>query len=442
MSYIIKSLVEAVGPIRPDANVSWGIGQTREVDDSQIEFYRANPAAFTILSGPGYSENSVAGGIVGEIRYFPSAPGAGWLKCDGAPYLRTAYPDYEGMRPLGAFQLSEIVQASGVGMLSEVACWTGQYYVIAQSGSRNLWRSTDLVNWTSLPNAIPVGVDGYINRIIAIGATGVVIYFCGSTGLSVVSNDHGATWSTSTPVSLPVETLSIPGGKVWSYPILRSDGKIITFKKCTNVAAVTSDGITWTTITITAAGAWHCIYDAAPGDSDVYALDAHRPGLLIEVYGDSFWYYYDALPVTSEYSDVRGGCHASNGSFTVNICSRGAEVVIADVNYNVKVVRYDLPVERDYIGGGGGAIGNRFVFGTGTDLIVVNADSASVDCVLNFFPSDKVDNLLYTRTISHASGVYFFGKLGLFNVTLDPLKFNAPGLPDKAGASPYVYTGA
>jgi len=54
MSYIIKSLVEAVGPIRPDANVSWGIGQTREVDDSLIEFYRANPAAFTILSGPGY----------------------------------------------------------------------------------------------------------------------------------------------------------------------------------------------------------------------------------------------------------------------------------------------------------------------------------------------------------------------------------------------------
>jgi hypothetical protein len=60
MSYLVKSLVEAVGPIRPGLDAKWQIDEIREVDDAFYSFYKNNPAAFTVLSGPGAAANVTA----------------------------------------------------------------------------------------------------------------------------------------------------------------------------------------------------------------------------------------------------------------------------------------------------------------------------------------------------------------------------------------------
>lgn len=60
MSYLIKSLVNTAAPIRPGVTVQWSVNQVREVDDSLLQIFANNPAAFTVLSGPGQDSNTIA----------------------------------------------------------------------------------------------------------------------------------------------------------------------------------------------------------------------------------------------------------------------------------------------------------------------------------------------------------------------------------------------
>lgn len=73
--YLVKSLVVARKPIRANVDIDWHVGQIMEVDDDQINHYKNNASAFTILSGPvglegglpGTSTNgNAAAGQVGE----------------------------------------------------------------------------------------------------------------------------------------------------------------------------------------------------------------------------------------------------------------------------------------------------------------------------------------------------------------------------------------
>lgn len=447
MSYIIKSLVEAVGPIRPDANVSWGIGQTREVDDSLIEFYRANPAAFTILSGPGYSENSVAGGIVGEIRYFPSAPGAGWLKCDGAPYLRTAYPDYEGMRPKSAFKHTLIYQSATNSGPGGFSCWTGQYFLSCGVASydRSIYRSTDLVNWTSVSNALPAGYGGVDHNLYSFGTTGRVLALDRLLGKCVVSLDHGATWNTADNIALPTTTPQAGVMPFWSLPKLMSTGKVITFLTEADIAATSSDGVTWSKVQLPFHARWECIHDMYPADSDVYAADPSQPGKYIEIWENAYYGQGSGLPHAGLFNDWRGTNDATGSTYYVSMsnCQKQLYFASNDGTYMRKQILYDTPINAAQLGGTG-FVNGRFIARAGGDLFIFDPNTVECEYIKDFFGVTTINTYLGT-CVPKDGTMYMFvggGQPEITSITVDPLKFNAPGLAPKAGATPYVYTGA
>lgn len=445
MSYIIKSLVEAVGPIRPDANVSWGIGQTREVDDSQIEFYRANPAAFTILSGPGYSENSVAGGIVGEIRYFPSAPGAGWLKCDGASYFRSEYPDYESMRPLDAI----VVQILGTWPGYDYArycLWTGtSYLVVKDAASRTVSRSLDGEHWTDFVDALPPELGGNLVKLFKFGTS--VLAMTTSTGKCSVSTDDGLSWSAASSLPTPTQTLMTDG--YWLDPVLTSGGLLLTLMNTSNVVATSPDGLTWTPHYLDSPGLWHVLVDLDPDNSDVYALDAGTPGRLLNYLSGSVsefvWfstsgYYYDAF----------GFSRARVNKRTVVFSQNAKVYAVADPEvYSI----YERSYEGEFNSvqcGAAAPLNGRVVAAAGKNLLVVDPfikDESAAEVIPDFFPNVSAQDSIGAWNASAGANtedhtVVMIGMGNIYKLSLDPLKFNAPGLAPKAGASPYVYTGA
>lgn len=60
MTYLVKALVPANAPISPNVNVIWSTGESREVDERVIGYYREHADAFTVLSGPSKAANVVA----------------------------------------------------------------------------------------------------------------------------------------------------------------------------------------------------------------------------------------------------------------------------------------------------------------------------------------------------------------------------------------------
>jgi hypothetical protein len=74
--HLIKSLGTATGPIETGRDVSWTPGQLRLVSDEVLLHYENNPAAWTVLAGPGMEEcllamiveaNAVGAGTVVEV---------------------------------------------------------------------------------------------------------------------------------------------------------------------------------------------------------------------------------------------------------------------------------------------------------------------------------------------------------------------------------------
>ena len=60
MTYLVKALVACRAPVEFDEDVDWAAGEIREVDDVLYSRYANNPAAFTVLAGPGNSANLTA----------------------------------------------------------------------------------------------------------------------------------------------------------------------------------------------------------------------------------------------------------------------------------------------------------------------------------------------------------------------------------------------
>lgn len=59
--YLIKALDSAPGRVRGGNIVAWSIGDLREVDDSEIEYYRSHPTVFQEISGPSVVKTGVQG---------------------------------------------------------------------------------------------------------------------------------------------------------------------------------------------------------------------------------------------------------------------------------------------------------------------------------------------------------------------------------------------
>ena len=87
--YLIKALDNAPGKIRGGQIVTWATGDLREVDDSEIEYYRSHSSVFQEISGPSVVKTGVEGSQACAFIDFNTAAGEAGMKVtiDGVIYL-------------------------------------------------------------------------------------------------------------------------------------------------------------------------------------------------------------------------------------------------------------------------------------------------------------------------------------------------------------------
>lgn len=385
---------------------------------------------------------------IGEIRYFSTAPtGLGWMACDGAPYLRTAYPDYEGMRPKSAFKHTLIYQSATNSGPGGFSCWTGQYFLSCGVANydRSIYRSTDLVNWTSVSNALPAGYGGPEHNLYSFGTTGRVLALDRGLGKCVVSLDHGATWNTADNIALPTTTPQAGVRPLWSLPKLMSTGKVITFLMEADIAATSSDGVTWSKVQLPFHARWECIHDMYPADSDVWAADPSQPGKFIGIWENAYYGQGHDLPHAGLFNDWRGTNDATGSTYYVSMSNRQKQLYFSsnDGTYMQKQILYDTPIDVGQLGGTG-FVNGRFIARAGRDLFIFDPNTVECEYIKDFFGVPPINTYLGTCVPKDGTIYMFIGgnQPEITSITVDPLKFNAPGLAPKAGATPYVYTGA
>ena len=396
----------------------------------------------------GFTGSQGATPDIGEIRYFSTAPtGLGWMACDGAPYLRTAYPDYEGMRPKSAFKHTLIYQSATNSGPGGFSCWTGQYFLSCGVAyyDRSIYRSTDLVNWTSVSNALPGGYGGPEHNLYSFGTTGRVLALNRFLGKCVVSLDHGATWNTADNIALPTTTPQAGVMTLWSLPKLMSSGKVITFLMEADIAATSSDGVTWSKVQLPFHARWECIHDMYPADSDVYAADPSQPGKFIGIWENAYYGQGHDLPHAGLFNDWRGTNDATGSTYYVSMsnCQKQLYFASNDGTYMRKQILYDTPIDVGQLGGTG-FVNGRFIARAESDLFIFDPNTMECEYIKDFFGVATL-NTYFGTCVPKDGTVYMF--IGGFqpeitSITVDPLKFNAPGLAPKAGATPYVFTGA
>lgn len=94
--YLVKALVAAPGRVRGGQIVSWSANDIREVDDTEIEYYRSHPSVFQEISGPSVVKTGVQGTMASA--YIDFNTGAAEAACNvtigGVIYLEadTAAP--------------------------------------------------------------------------------------------------------------------------------------------------------------------------------------------------------------------------------------------------------------------------------------------------------------------------------------------------------------
>lgn len=374
---------------------------------------------------------------IGEIRYFPSNPGNGWLKCDGAPYLRTDYPQYEGMRPKSAILVS--ILSAWMNQDYVQCCWTGQSYLAASGWvSRTLYRSLDGVVWAPMVDVLPLGM-GIARTFIARCGAGKLLALDMVAGKSSISFDDGTTWSA--PATLPTETLpTVESFPRWTVPVITNTGAIVSFKGGTNMVAKSADGTSWDAFPLPASGAWMCAFDAWSSNSDVYALDGSSSGKVAEIYGSTL-VYQTWFACSAYYGQQNGSCQATAGEFQVFLSSNTQVYsIVKDGWYDLHEVSYDLPISPPLLGACS-AIDARVVSASGRHLLVIDPVGGE-ECIFNAIPTATYGWYASAASNPINNTSLFIGNGSVHQLSVNPLKFNAPGLASKANTHPYVYTGA
>ena len=99
------------------------------------------PDSTTYLRGDGKWDTPAGGGSTpaGTIQYFASDPGAGWLKCDGATYLRASYSDLSAALPVNLLNCPPSfggAEYTGMGGdISDIAPIPGTNYLLLHCSS-------------------------------------------------------------------------------------------------------------------------------------------------------------------------------------------------------------------------------------------------------------------------------------------------------------------
>ncbi len=183
-----------------------------------------------------YPKASAAEHAVGTILQGNRTPGDGWVKCDGASYLKASYPSYVtncvDLHPL-RFQKKERIFFTNTpnAQIKSVAI-NGDVIVMVGGTTQYHWRSTDGGdNWTEYSTNLPSSQDW---RVVRYANSQFVAAAYGTTVVAYSSD--GITWSSAS-------ALSASGN--WEY--LEWDGTQWILAATAGGTYFTSpDGSTWT----------------------------------------------------------------------------------------------------------------------------------------------------------------------------------------------------
>ena len=397
---------------------------------------------------------------LGEIRYFTQAPAqAGWLACDGTPRLRSAYPDYAPLRPEGAWKFEDVTSQL-IGEFFTSIVLPDDSVVFSSLVVGGILRSADgMATADEVMNEPFFGlfaIQPITNRLLAFNYLGKNCYY---------SDDNGVTWTTVVDAH-PTEFIRLSGELILLFAdaafSFTSSGEWIIPIVGTNIVLKTTNGETWVEEELA------LIQDGQTSVSTIpLAIGSYNGsgmGSTITVYG--------AQTGLIEY-------HPSDGQMQLNLMfypylGRPGKV---SGSLRVGAKRYDsclsMPFLIESVGKG---VGKYIHFGeasfnpelltkVGDRLLIADCSMYSTISKLGWLSQDgkvvevtdyiEADPLMsgfslnlalntVAPQINFQSNTLLAGSVGgapkLIRVSLDPLRFNAPGLGARAGAKPYVYT--
>lgn len=393
---------------------------------------------------------------IGEIRYLKNPPTeAGWLACNGQPYLRTTYPQYEAQRPDPALVFTDVTATSQEftrgWVLSNGSVLYITPYISASAGSR-LRRSTDQMVSSTLVkdqscaywaiSQLPSG------RVVAIDWNSTNCYY---------SDDFGVTWTTVTAAH---PTIS-PKDGLCAYNLMGCISGSTTLRipiSHTNKILKTSDGITWIeeTANFTDFYPTMTVFPSISGGypEEGYAnymmyygrglkdtnLELWHSGIL--PYGGADLVEYTSRPGAVMFSLIADGkryelCNQVDNILSVGISGVSKTLLPATVGVEIKTLTIvnGLPVglnKSNFMAG-------NIVSWLSPDRTTVESGTLDVPASVMTIPSDGHSFQLtfptFTLMLAGGEGVR------ILKISVDALKFQAPGLAKLGGNTPYIYIG-
>ncbi len=188
-----------------------------------------------VESGGGLSP----GDVLTTVRTL-AAPG--WLKCDGAVYPRSSYPDVEALLPSpppdGITWTQRTLPASANW---QAVVYGNEVFVAMVSNSNVAATSTDGITWTE--RTLPAST----NWVSVTYGNGMFVAVASNSNIAATS-PNGITWTQRT----------LPASVNW-YSVTYGNGTFVAVTYGNDVAATSPDGITWTQRTLPANTSWYSV---------------------------------------------------------------------------------------------------------------------------------------------------------------------------------------
>lgn len=213
---------------------------------------------------------------VGDIKCFAADPGVGWLKCNGASHLRSAYPTYAASRPDG-FTMSMVpyegdwtdpLALDGTlqlkGLAKTIYCVPGEIRLYNNDTLTYTTVHTD----AALSDRVHIWRHGPNGRICLMHKNNTV----GATRHVWYSDNNGETWTRADNV-FPAHTTNTLAGRslesfVSYYGWGGSNYTLVMPHWGTTKYSITIDGVNWTTKDLLDGNA-----GAQIGTFDAYAVE-------------------------------------------------------------------------------------------------------------------------------------------------------------------------
>lgn len=200
-----------------------------------------NPGVYGFPMGPVNNSSAPVGSFL-FAPYKISDPA--YLLCNGAKLVRTTYPLYAALQPVGTFT-STIRTKGAVASSAAVYADSTNFIAAGAPGTSAIQTSPDGITWTQRTTA---AYTSYGIKCIAGDGTNIVILTSAAAGIAPsYSTDNGATFTQSTSGGAFVADQSPPSALTYA-PNLGTVGRFLALCQANGLYISTSDdrGVTWT----------------------------------------------------------------------------------------------------------------------------------------------------------------------------------------------------